>query len=524
MNRLTKTFAILFYILLFLGIVSWVIIKSIKPEVIKEYVSSQLTTLTHQPSQVSGEVSWQIFPHPGVKLTSVQIGEENKTKYAVKLENLRFDLKIIPLLRGKLVFNELNVNGFTVDVNLNPETHSSLPENDLPIKEVSTVSTKELSTKKSNNIAEKFAIERILLSRGQVTIIQGQEKAIVSNLQIGAEQFNFQKDFFPIQLRANVDINAKEEKKVSAFANFKGRIALSNFLSSDVLTRLKDAALKGQLVVENLELPPFKINKLTTNIKTKPGTILFNPLTINLYNGESVGDLSYDLDKMKFLFNQTATNLDGNKLVYDLTRNNSFRGGIDLSIHTQGDFHQKNWKDKMVFKGNLTIKEGAVQLINLEKVVFEMANKMSAMINKVGQGNSQVSQLTDLSPFKGDIHFRLLTLQYSLQDAKLRSDSFILQTNIIQLKGEGELNLAERKLNSRLLATINLDDPRITKVQQSLGGSFPLLIKGTIEEPTILPNLKVIGPMLTKMWLKETLLTPLKKANDQVNMVLAKKE
>lgn len=513
MNRLTKTFVIFSFLLIFFCIIGWTILKSIKPELIKDYVSAQLTAFTQQPSKVTGEVSWQMFPHPGVKLTSVEIGEENKTRYTAKLENLRFDLKIMPLLSGKLVFTELNVNGFSVDVNLNNE-YSHPP-----------ILQEKILTKKSNNISEKFAIERILLSRGQLAVTQGQEKIIFSNLQIGAEQFNLKKAFFPVQLRTNLEVRSEEIKQVAAFANFKGRVALSNFSYPDILMLLKNTALKGQLVVENLDCAPFKINKITTNIKTKLGILLFNPLTINLYNGESVGDLSYDFATRKFLFNQTATNLDGNKLVYDLIKNNSFKGGVDLSVHTQGDLRQKDWKDKMTVKGNLTIKEGAMQLINLDEVVLEMANKMSAMLNKTSQTNPQLSQLTGLSSYKGDIRFRLLTLQYSLQNAKLRSDSYVLQTNNIQLKGEGEFNFAQKKLDSRLLATINLDNPKLIKVQETLGGSFPLLIKGTLEEPTILPNLKVIGPMLTRMWLRETLLSPIvPPANDRPKIDLAKNE
>ncbi|WP_019217248.1 hypothetical protein [Legionella tunisiensis] len=41
-----------------------------------------------------------------------------------------------------------------------------------------------------------------------------------------------------------------------------------------------------------------------------------------------------------------------------------------------------------------------------------------------------------------------------------------------------------------------------------MGGSFPILVQGTLTKPVVLPDLKKINPILTKAWLKETLVKP----------------
>ncbi|WP_347252338.1 AsmA family protein, partial [Legionella sp.] len=307
MKILKRLLAGIFVTLVITTLALWTLAKTIKPEMVKNYVSSQLSFLTQQESRIDGEISWQLFPRPAVKITQIQIGHEQaQENYSAKLENLLFNLKITPLLRGKLVFNELIVDGFKIVVN--PEATSS---------RVKTVKLKETNEEKTS-LADQFAIERFLLSHGQIIIQDNQKQINLSGLQIGAEQFNLQRMAFPLQFKTTLEVNAGQEKVLKTHINFRGRTSLSPVLFSNPLIALQNMPLDGQLSLQNTKLNHFRIAKISAHTKTKPGVLLLNPLTFDLYHGESVGDLHYEFASKKLILNQTGTNLDSAKLVHDL--------------------------------------------------------------------------------------------------------------------------------------------------------------------------------------------------------------
>ncbi|ARG99882.1 AsmA family protein [Legionella micdadei] len=491
----------------------WTLAKTINPEIVKDYVSAQLSTLTQQESKVNGEISWQIFPRPGIRITQIQIGnEDNQANYSAKLENLLFNLKITPLLRGKLVFNELNVDGFKIHIN--PEALSP------SLKSVRLKGKNEEKT----SLADQFAIERFLLSHGQIVIQENQKLVTLSGLQIGAEQFNFQRTAFPLQFKTTLEVNAAKEKLFKTHINFKGRTSLAPSLFSNPLIALQNMPLDGQLSLQNTKLKHFKVTKISARTKTKPGVLLLNPLTFDLYNGESVGDLHYEFASKKLILNQTATNLDSAKLGHDLFNKILFKGSLDFSIHAQANLQNPNWQDSFNGRGNLTIKEGTMEAINLDKVIEGTSNKVNTLLltkkTNNGQQILELGQFNNPEFFKGSTNFKLLTFQYLLQNEKLTSNSLVLQTDKLQLKGEGNLDLRNNDIDGRLLAKVVLQDSQIDKIQQLLGGGFPILIKGTLTEPTVLPDLQKINPVLTQAWIQDTLTKPVKKLEETVKTIL----
>jgi AsmA protein len=515
MNVLKKTIIGIFSLFLVLSLILLALAKTIKPDLVKDYVASELTELTQQPSKITGNISWQIFPRPAIKITGVQIGEQNgKAHYCVKLDNLHLNLKITPLLRGKLVFSEVDVNGF--QINLNPLAQQyPFPEK----KKTQPRSDKGL------NIAEQFAIERILLSHGQIRLEKGQT-SVIANLQIGAEEFNLNKIAFPTRLKAQLNIRSGEQTLLKTQISFKGSLALSSTILNSPLLALKNSSLTGQLAMQNLEVSQLKINKIAANVKTQTGMLIFNPLTLSLYGGESMGDLSYELASMKVTLNQMATNLNGSKLLFDLLHTPLLKGNMDFSLHAQANL-QNTWPDNILGNGSLTLKDGEIESVNLDHVIDETSNKISQLLkdktDEPSKDALQLSQSENLSFPTQKTIFKLLTLQYSIHDAKLHSDSLILHTERLQLKGGGSLSLKDHVLNSHLLARVSATNPEVDKIQQILGGNFPLVVQGYLTQPTILPDLNIINPILAKYWLK-TLIKPVKEIQQQIKAILTHNE
>ncbi|MBA2651613.1 MAG: AsmA family protein [Tatlockia sp.] len=511
-----KLLALVIVVVLLAMITLWILAEWVKPEVLRHYINSHFSALTHQKSEVEGEITWQIFPRPGIKVTKIRIGDDsNPSHYSAKLENLHFNLKITPLLRGKLVFNDLMVDGFTV--NVNPGLASA------PLTTQNTPVKFQAKTEDQTKLSEQFAIERFLLSHGQINIVENTRVVSFSGLQIGGEQFNLQRRLFPFQFKSNFEITKDKQQIIKAQVNFKGSTSLSPLVFSNPFTILQNTPLDGVISLQNVKIKQLKIAKISAHTKTKPGVFVFNPLTFSLYHGESVGDLSYEFASKKLNINQTATNLDSSKFIKDLLNKSLFKGSLDLSLHAQANLDNPNWLDSTTGYGSFTIKNGVIELINLNKVINDTSDKINLLfagdtIKK--EPSLELGQFYNPEFFKGGTNFKLLTFQYQLKDARMSSNSLILQTDKLQIKGDGNLNLKDESLSANLFAKVTELDSGMGKIQHSLGGSFPIIIGGTLKDPSALPDLQKINPLLTKIWFRAALTKPVKKIGNTLKIIL----
>ncbi|MBA2656110.1 MAG: AsmA family protein [Tatlockia sp.] len=513
MKVLKKLLALLVVIFLITLISLWLLTELVKPEFIRSYLNSYFSGLTHQNSEVEGNISWQIFPRPGIKATKIRIGDEKKPSYySAKLENLLFNLKITPLLSGKLVFNELKVDGFIINV------HNQSPE-----FLISNPSKSKVTHESKSNLTEHFAIESFLLSHGRIHVNENNQTISLTGLQIGGEQFNLYRQIFPFQLKTDFKIENDKQILLKGQLNFKGSTSLSPLLFSNPFLTLKNTPLDGVVSLQHVKFKQFRIAELSAHTITRPGVILFNPLTLNLYNGESLGDLSYEFGSQKLTLNQTATNLDSSKFIKDLLNKSLFKGTLDLSIHAQTNLQNANWLNNTSGNGSFTIKNGMVESINLVKVIEDLSSKINQLFN--GQTVKKepyldLLQFNNSEFFKGGTDFKLLTFQYQLKDANLVSNSLILQTDYLQLKGEGSLNLNNERIDAKVLAKIKDLNSGIGKVQQLIGGSFPIQLSGTLTEPNLTPDLQKINPILAQIWLKTTLTHPVETLGKTLKLIL----
>ena len=496
--------------MLILATVFWVVAKSVRPEVVKEYINSQITHLTAQNSQVNGDISWHLFPRPGITLTAIEIGDlRSHDALAMKIDNLLFNLKITPLLRGKLVFSELKMNGFTIQINSESE-HS-------------TTNLATAKTVKKEEVSETFAIENLMLSKGRLIWMRHDDKLVVSNLQIGAEQFNLDQSAFPFQLKGMLEKLKANQSQAQAHINFKGNTRLSPALLHNPQHALKMLLVNGQLNLSGILIKKLQINQLSANTQFKEGKLRLNPLALKLYKGESVGDLEYDLTQQILKINQTGTNIDNSKVMQDLFTRKIATGRLDFSLHTQTDLNNPSWQTGTRGNGNFTIKDGALLAINFNKAINDTDDKISKLLDgHVDKSNQklQADQFGDPALFRGDTPFKLLGMDYKLENDLLLSDSLVLQTDNLQLKGSGQLNLNDRAVNAHLQAKVTFNNKQTEKIQQLLGGSIPFQVKGTLDNPIVIPEIDKINPFLTQLWLKANLEKPVKAIKQQLQDLL----
>lgn len=515
MSLIKKLFVAIASITVVIGLSVWSLTKIIKPTVVNDIINKQLSTLTAQKSHVDGDISWQLFPRPGISMSQVHIGDDtNRTNDSARIDNLVLHLQIAPLLRGHFIFNELKIDGLKLTIHSNTvPNHSSTFQQTL---------AETIHNPSSEKMPGNVAINYFLLTNGEIIIDNPRAKITLTGVQIGATQFNLKKEYFSLQFKANVK-GSISDNKASATINYKGRVRLLPSTFTHPLVALPKASAEGQLLLQNVQFNHLKCSKISANALMKQGEINLNPLTLSLYNGEAIGDLSYQFASKKLSINQTATSLDAKQVFNDLADNNLIKGNMDFSLHTITHLDTTDWQKNTQGNGRLTIKDGVLNFIDLNKLVRDTTNNIHTLLE---HRKNDVNTIIQLAPFtanfakEDETKFQLLSIQYRLLDANLLNDSMLLQTDALQLKGQGRVNLQDTTMDGTLSAKLFTTDPKVSDIQQLLGGTFPLKISGTFKNPLILPDTQIINPIITKYLLKKTLEKPVKLIKGQIQTLL----
>lgn len=510
MKLLGKSLLALFFLILFAFVTLWILAKNIKPETIKNLVSNQITALTHKKSQINGDIFWQVFPRPGLKFSKIQIGDEKiREDYFLSIDTLLLNLQITPLLKGNFVFGEINIDGLKLQIN------KDIPQ--------AKKSTDESSAKNNEVSSHQFAIQNLVLNHGQISIHKNGHSTVFKNVQIGIEQFNTEKLPFPVQIKARLT-QADPIPIAKANINFKGRLILASSLLNEIQKELVHSSIEGQLNIQNILLNQFAISKLNSTIKPNKNGISFNPLTLSLYNGESIGDMDYTFANHQIAFNQTATNLDGKLFMTALLGREAISGNLDYSIHATVPLDEAGL-GHISGKGNITLKDGEIYNINLNQLIANLKEQLNNLRSGKTEHLKKSLQLSDWDPSKsdkGNTPFKLANIQYQIHNQQLISDSLLLQTDKLQVSGDGSVHLANHELSAKLKASLNNNstDSSLQKMQAALGGYFPLDVSGTLEHPIVLPDLKMINPLLSQLFITTTLEKPIKKLEGTIKGLL----
>ena len=515
MRRAKQILFTLVVIIVLTTVAIWSLTKIVTPDALKTIINKQLSLLTTQKYHGVGAISWQLFPHPGIKITHIHVGEENDISDSICIDHLILNLQITALLRGRLVFNELKIDGLKIHMN---------PEGEMNSKQSKAFWGLLISTHHVPDIiSAQFAINSVLLTHGQVVILQPQAKITLSGLQIRAKRLNLNKDFFPLQLKGTLAASIADNQ-FKATLNYKGRVQLTPSIRATPLNALPQATMDGQLLVQNLRYNRFKIAKINTNVKIRQGKVTMNPFNMSLYSGESVGDVTYQVVSKKIAINQTATNLDAQQLFNDLFSNHLVKGNVDFSIHATTNLLHDNVRNNLLGSGSLTIKDGSLSFIDLNQLMNESINKIHSLVDQ----EQDISKLALSHPLfnsmtypGGGTQFQLLSIQYHVLDAKLTNDSLLLQTNNLQLKGSGQVNLQDATENFNLSAKLSSNDSAVVKMQQLLGGSFPLKVYGPLAKPHISADKKALNPIIFNYLLKNTLAKPVVQIKNNLKGLLS---
>jgi AsmA protein len=497
----------------------WAITYFVQPNTFKLIAKKQLTSLTKQDSAIEGRVNWRVFPRPGLHLTHVRIGnlaqfEKKQADYALSVDKLLLNLQIMPLFHGKLVFDQLVLDGFTLKATL--DKTKSITQQTSPQKS-------KTPTKPSQGITlpSRVALKSLLLTHGKIILIQQQEHITLNHVRLEATFPEKNDDQFPIQLKASIK-REKSATPIKGSLTYKGLLRLPPL--QHINTNLDALELNGQLTLNNFHIGPYDITKTNAHIWYNQNKLELNPLTFSLYNGESVGRLHYNTKIHELNFDQTGTGLDAEPIFQNLLDITPPRltGQLDFSLHVTTLFNTSEWAKKAKVDANLTVKNGELAYFNLPALTEKATQTMRTLATQnIELIHSTLDHLKpwNLDDFKGSTPFQLFNLQCQTDGSNALQYNLFLETKKLHLKGQGTLDLETKAINAHVLAKITTQDITTQAIQGMLGHGFPLLITGTLEDPMIHADRRTIRHSISNSILPKNIIEPLKNFRKQLKSI-----
>ncbi|MDF1678566.1 MAG: AsmA family protein [Legionellaceae bacterium] len=500
---------VLFVFLSTLGVL-WAVTTFIQPDTFRIIAKKQLSSITQQNTTIEGDVNWRLFPRPGLHLTKVHIGNiEKPTKnYAVDVNSVVFHLQLTPLFHGKIVFDKLMLDGFTLHINQN---------NKAPQK--TNIIKPDKSKQAAPAIPTRIALKSLLLSNGKIILTDTKQKTILKNVRLETKLPETQEELFPIQFKATIQRKPHATFPLSGTVSYKGFTNLPPLKT--ISTQLERLTLDGQVTLENFQAGEYAITKANAHILLRHGVLELNPLTLSLYNGESVGKLTYTINTRELSFNQTGTNLNAEPVFqafFDI-HPSRITGLLDLSVNASAKLDQADWHKKMKVNGNFTVHNGTLAYINLPALTAEAKQTIltlaSQNIDKI-QTTLEHLKPWNLNNYSGNTPFQLFNLQYQAKGDGFVHYNLLLETKKLNLKGQGHINIETRALDAHLTAYIITKDKTTQTIQHILGQGFPLVVKGTLDTPLVNADRRLIRHVLSNGALPQSLIKPLKKLKKHI--------
>ncbi|WP_133130059.1 AsmA family protein [Legionella yabuuchiae] len=508
MNALKKIVLIFVTALFILAVGIWLFIKSLEPDWIKTYIAKQITTITGLPSDIKGSITWQILPTPGLKVHQIQVGSaESEKKLNLEIKELVLKLQLEPLLHGRLTFSEISIDGLNAVINPNAPAPAIIKT--------------EYKTKKEPKITPSrvtFAIDNFRLTDGHIKFMQDNAQYKLNDVHISLSQLNLENKYFPLQLKSNLAISLPGHSG-HATLNYTGKIKLSDkifYLAPNNLSALNSI---GHLTLTDVQFDQFKIEKITADTDIQNNNIQFDPIKINLYDGESIGNASYRLDTQAITVNQTATNLNLETFIQDLVDKKLIVGKLDFTTHGTARLKEQNGLNSLRVNGTASIKDGKLLFVDIQALVNELLNRFQMLLNNSTIDPQTLSELANLNPEdfqKGITKFTALNVTYDIPQPMLLNNSLVLQTRQFELSGQGSINLQQQSINNHLNLKLSSNHENAAKINDIFVDGIPLRLKGSLKQPLVYPDVKQISALLTKHYLKKTLNKPIKQLKEEV--------
>lgn len=288
-----------------------------------------------------------------------------------------------------------------------------------------------------------------------------ENKNVVFTLNYQKEKLKYYLFYLDIEQLDATPIEPKQEEGIST-AFFDSEQPFN-------LDFLNDKKILGQISIENLTTSKFQIQQLNAKVSAKPDEIAIDQIKASVYQGKLSGSsklaLVHGIPNLEINHSLIGVNIQ--PLLMDLFGYQRITGKGNGRIYLKAAaLTPKKMRETLSGDINLDVKDGALLGVNL----METFQKSPTELQQLTQ-NQRIDETkkTVFSLLKGDSH---------LENGIARNRNLILNSELINLRGEGKLDLGKELIDYTMYITAS---PKLNRFKDV---NVPLRITGDVITPT----------------------------------------
>lgn len=487
-------------LLLGLIITAWVLATQATPLVKKQLEKIGVVLLDNKPLTLKGKISWQILPRPAVKMYQIETNEHHANTTFLRIKSVHFKFNLRAFLQGQFVIEQIMLDG----------VQGRFAATSLFQRQSKTPSTQKSA---DFSLPPSFSVRNVLVQNAHIILVDGPKQLELRNVHATLETpLELRTKHIPIQLKGDLRVLHAKKSIVSSQVGFKGGIYLAAYQAKTPLNWPRRLSLQGLLDTKQSNVKNIRIDSLQSPLRFARERLHLGPFSAKLYRGESIGELSYDLQNGQLKINQTAQELSSSDLSQALLGEQILQGKLDSSFRLEIPTKTPAWLLKTRLSGNVNLKNATLHAFSLDKLIQSMEQNMQQLRHKAQSNKTDTGiQPPAFSKAKldGQTQIDLLNISFVQEDALLDLSNMMLETKTVDITGRGQYHFSDQRLQGNMSAHLNGANGRLALLQNAMGGTIPLLLGGSLSDPSIRPDLKKINPVVTALWLKNAFEIPL---------------
>ncbi|MFT5259453.1 MAG: AsmA protein [Saprospiraceae bacterium] len=244
---------------------------------------------------------------------------------------------------------------------------------------------------------------------------------------------------------------------------------------------LKGLDVKGKIEIADFEYQGLLSKNLVIDTDTNLDSITISPLRADLYGGESVNDITYDIsgDAPKMNFKTSLANIKLSPFLQAMDLGDRFEGlaNINADVNTYG-LTDAEFISNMNGEIRINLDDGAIVGANIQKSLMGVANLFKSLNKSEVKSNAEVGDKTEFSNFSALV---------KVVNGVLISNNIDLKAPAIRLKGSGNVDLNTENLDLKMVVAIvkTFEGQGGQSLKELKGLEIPLAITGDLAAPKI---------------------------------------
>jgi uncharacterized protein involved in outer membrane biogenesis len=451
----------------------------INPDRIKEIAINRVETQYNRVLEI-GDMRWRVFPRLGISISDVSLSNNPSFGDGVfaAFKNVTIFVDTLALFGGNVDVKTMQLADASADLKVNKSGKSNWDDL-LEVPDEAPAATAEQEKvdvkddKKSAFSNFTFNIESVEIKNAAFTYKDEKtgEAYEVSDLNFSSKDVALNKDF-PMDVNFNLKANSPQMvADVSAKATMNVPANKNNEID---MTAMK---VNGEVNISKLVAEGLTITSFRAPVDAADGVINMSPVTAKLYGGSFNGSVNIDTNKepadVRVAYDLKNTQIGA--MLKDLNGQQNFTGSLNLKGDLRFQSHpgKKQLTSSLNGHANLYIGRGTLHGLDLT-YWYALGNNM---LNPGTLAQPPNTKKTEFLETKGS---------FNIRNGVLSNDDLILYNTGLYGAGAGTVNLVSDKVDYRF----RLQGVRHVGGDQyePAGAVIPLIIKGSLQDPNISPD------------------------------------